>query len=373
MNPNQTQSPEEMMRETEETRAGIEKNLEALENRLSPDEMLDQIGQAVAPARDGAVEFARNLGDTVRENPIPAAMVGIGLGWLLLSGRRTATSTGYPADRVDPSRPVDDPATGEASGSVRERARETKEWARERSAEVQEKAGESADSAYRYASDTAHRAGARIGDGASDVGNFVQRRPILTGVAVAGVGAVVAAALLARTDRGRAVMARASDTVKDGSHRATEAVRAAAHDVSEATSEAAAKAGEGLDDAVEKTRSAAAAAGEAARSRAEAARDKVRGDGRDPKPGSPKADNPHADDPHATTAAHTRSVSEQLNPDANGPDVLKPAAVKPAPVSPPPQFEDVSSSDPVAAGAGAIEKHDTVEGGQAVPPIASKH
>lgn len=368
MNPNHTQSPEEMMRETEKTRDGIEKNLEALENRLSPDEMLDQIGQAVAPARDGAVEFARNLGDTVRENPIPAAMVGIGLGWLLLSGRRTATSTGYPADRVDPSRPVDDPATGEASGAVRRRARETKEWARERSAEVRDKAGESTDSAYRYASDTAHRAGARIGDGASDVGNFVQRRPILTGVAVAGVGAVVAAALLARTDRGRAVMARASDTVKDGSHRATEAVRGAAHDVSEAASEAAAKAGEGLDDAVEKTRSAAAAAGEAARSRAEAARDKVRGDGRDAKPGSP-----NADDPHATTAGHTRSVSEQLNPDANGPDVLKPAPVKPVPVSPPPQFEDVSSSDPVAAGAGEIDHHDTVEGGQAVPPIASKH
>ncbi len=63
----QTQSSDDIMRETENTRAGIEKDLDALEDRLAPGEVLDQIGRAVEPARDGAARFARNLGDTVRE------------------------------------------------------------------------------------------------------------------------------------------------------------------------------------------------------------------------------------------------------------------------------------------------------------------
>lgn len=357
MNPNHTQSPDEIMRETENTRAGIQENLEALERRLSPDEMLEQMEHTVGPVRDGAVQFARNLGDTVRENPIPAAMVGIGLGWLLLSGRRgdSAKDSGHadgPVDRIDPSRPANDPIPGSTTERAASRAREARDWARERGERARDSASEAADTTYRRVSDKSHRAGAQISDRAAEVGNFVQRRPIATGLAVAGVGAVIAAALLARTDRGKAVVARASEAVKEGSHRMSDAVRSTAEDVSTAAAEAASKAGDRLDEAVEKTKSGADKA-------REAARDKLRGsEQKDAKPAS-------ADAAHPTSGSDTRSVAEQVNAvRAPGePDALKPVAVKPAPVSPPPFGDDVPQ-----VGAGEIKHHDTGSGNTDVRP-----
>lgn len=352
MSANHTQSPDEMMRETERTRDGIERNLEELERRLSPDEMLDQVGQAVAPARDGAVQFARNLGDVVRENPIPAAMVGIGLGWLLISSRRGESGASgaayYPAERHDPARPSGDAGAyqDDDDSGLGKRARDAREWARERSARARDTAGEAADTAYRRASDTAYRAGTQVQNRAATVGNVVQTRPILTGLVVAGIGAVIAAAAFARTDRGKRTISRAS-----------EAVRSTAEDASAAAAEAAARAGERLNDAVEKTKAGAAAAGEAARERAEEVRDKVKGAGSEAESGAEGA----ASNP-ATAASDTRSVGEQLDSGPGSPDALKPAAVKPVPVSPPP-FGD--ERPPV--GVGEMEHHDASGVGPSSP------
>jgi gas vesicle protein len=319
--------------------------------------MLDQVEHAVGPVRDGAVQFARNLGGTVRENPIPAAMVGIGLGWLLLSGRRgeSAWDSGHASaqvDRIDPSRPANDPIAGSTTDKSASRAREARDAARERGERVRNSVSEAADTTYRRVSDKSHRAGAQISDRAAEVGNFVQRRPIATGLAVAGIGAVIAAALLARTDRGKAVVARASEAMKDGSNRMSEAVRSTAEDVSEAAAEAASKAGDRLDEAVEKIKGGADKA-------REAARDKLRGtEEKDAKPAFTGAG---AAQP--TSERDTRSMADQVNADrAPGePDALKPVAVKPVPVSPPPFGDDVPQ-------VGAGEIHDTGSGSSDVRP-----
>ena len=366
MDANHTQSADEIMRETEKTRAKIKENLDSLERRVSPDEVLDQVGKAIEPARDGTVRFAHNLGAAVRENPIPAAMVGIGLGWLLISGRRSegtraSTDYGEPTDRVDPSRPADGSISENASDAVRERVRETKDWARKRSEAVREKVSDTADTAYRRASNTAYRASAQISDGSASVGNFVQKRPVLTGVAVAGVGAVIAAALFARTDRGKVVMSRASEAVGDGSHRMSKTVRSTAADVSEAAAETVSKAGERLDDTLEKTRRGADNVREAAQSRTEDALEKVREIAQ-----KTKSDSTDADDFQTTSGRTTRSVAEQTNPGTAPDEVddLKPVAVKPVPVSPPPAPGDRVSP----AGVGTTERHATEERDGSVSP-----
>ncbi len=331
----QTQSSDDIMRETENTRAGIEKNLDALEDRLAPGEVLDQIGRAVEPARDGAARFARNLGDTVREHPVPAAMVGIGLGWLLLSQSRSGTAADRPAGRVDPSRPADrfteDPvADGEHPGPG-VRARQAREWARERAEGVRDSVGERAEDTYRRVSDTAHRAGARAGDTAAAAGNFVQRRPILTGVAVAGLGAVIAAALFARTDRGERLVSRAADAGRDAAHRMGETVRSAAETVSEAAAGAVSEAGERVDDVKEKARSAT-------------------GRGRD--------------------AARSRTGDRDWDTDP-----LKPAAVRPQPVSPP-NFDFTGGDGDGGGDGGGVRpgsRPGTTQGSNPVPPNAGKH
>ena len=67
------------------SRAEVEDTLEAIQDRLSPGQMFDQ---AVAYLRgSGGKEFMRNFGATVRDNPVPVALLGTGLAWLSCPGR----------------------------------------------------------------------------------------------------------------------------------------------------------------------------------------------------------------------------------------------------------------------------------------------
>lgn len=100
--------------EIEDTRAQLGDTIDQIGERLSPSHIKQQIGQSVHDATVGRVEdAARAVGnrvsgasktfvDVLRENPIPVAMVGMGLGWLYWSARnRSSGSTSEPiTDRV---------------------------------------------------------------------------------------------------------------------------------------------------------------------------------------------------------------------------------------------------------------------------------
>ena len=47
-------------------------------------------------------DFVRDLGVAIRENPIPSALIGMGLAWLLTGGRSSANAgLGWARDRVN--------------------------------------------------------------------------------------------------------------------------------------------------------------------------------------------------------------------------------------------------------------------------------
>ena len=49
------------------------------------------VDQVIDYTRDSpAAEFFRNMGREVRENPLPLALIGIGIAWLLLASNRTS-------------------------------------------------------------------------------------------------------------------------------------------------------------------------------------------------------------------------------------------------------------------------------------------
>lgn len=79
-------SAAELEREVEAKRAEVEENLDALQDRLSPGQMMDQLFD-YAKNGNGA-EFTRNLGRSVRDNPIPVALIGAGMAWLMAGGQR---------------------------------------------------------------------------------------------------------------------------------------------------------------------------------------------------------------------------------------------------------------------------------------------
>jgi hypothetical protein len=81
-----SRSAAEIEREVQQSRAEIEHTLDAIQARLSPGELVDQ---ALGYLRGGrGVDFVRNLGDSVAQNPIPVALMGVGLAWMMFGGQR---------------------------------------------------------------------------------------------------------------------------------------------------------------------------------------------------------------------------------------------------------------------------------------------
>ncbi len=78
---------EQLERETEQTRAQIADTLDELRACMTPGRVLDQLADRVSGG--AAVAFARNLKDQAVNNPLPIALVGAGLAWLMLSRRQS--------------------------------------------------------------------------------------------------------------------------------------------------------------------------------------------------------------------------------------------------------------------------------------------
>lgn len=63
-------------------RARVEETVESLRHRLSPGQLLDEV---IRHGRAPASDLMASLGKTVSANPVPTALIGIGLLWLMLS------------------------------------------------------------------------------------------------------------------------------------------------------------------------------------------------------------------------------------------------------------------------------------------------
>jgi len=75
----------DLEREVQEQRTRVEQRIGEIKDRLSPGQLLDE---ALSYTKHGGAHFAANLGEQVAANPIPAALVGVGLAWLMSSNMR---------------------------------------------------------------------------------------------------------------------------------------------------------------------------------------------------------------------------------------------------------------------------------------------
>lgn len=112
------QRPKEIRDEIEQTRAEMSRTVDAIQERLSPAHITEQVKESVREASIGRAEemitmasdTARGAGSTfmeaIRRNPIAAAMAGIGLAWLYYN-RAAPSRVGYNRwERNYDSRPV---------------------------------------------------------------------------------------------------------------------------------------------------------------------------------------------------------------------------------------------------------------------------
>ena len=171
-----TRDPEAIERDLQQTRSRLDSRLSELGSRLSPGQIVDE-GLDLLRTREG-IDFTRNLGVAVRERPIPVALVGVGLAWLMSGARDPAAYRGSSAGTTRARSPQDDLMTRawNAGQSVARQAGESDVDYRGRVTEARGKvlgvarsAQETAESYAERVQEALFTARERIGDAVSGV------------------------------------------------------------------------------------------------------------------------------------------------------------------------------------------------------------
>ena len=112
--------PDVIERDLRETRARVDRTIDEIQERLSPGQLLDEgLRYLRSGPSDYLATFGSNLGTSVRDNPLPVAMIGLGVAWLALGQSPNANGTHY---RGQHDRSWTDHASGQ-SESIADRAR----------------------------------------------------------------------------------------------------------------------------------------------------------------------------------------------------------------------------------------------------------
>ena len=97
---------ERIVTEIEETRSGMSHTIDEIGHRLQPQTIASEVSDKIREATVGKVErmvddagytaqqTGTTLMETVKQNPVPAALAGIGIGWLVLRMREQGSRTG---------------------------------------------------------------------------------------------------------------------------------------------------------------------------------------------------------------------------------------------------------------------------------------
>ena len=84
-----TDDTDQIERDLAKTRARMDSRLDELQDRLSPNQLVNDALSHVTGG-DGA-DFTQKLIAKAKGNPIPAALAGVGIAWLMASGQKSGT------------------------------------------------------------------------------------------------------------------------------------------------------------------------------------------------------------------------------------------------------------------------------------------
>lgn len=207
--PESDESVEEIRADIEETRVEMGDTLGELGDRLEPSHLVEQAKENVRDATIGRVEeTARGMSDmvvdTIKRNPIPAAMAGIGLAWLW-ANRSQDHANGRRYDQhgyVGESRYGTGRSPGDKLGEVTDRSREEIGNA---ASQIGEGAQQIATDALGHGRHTAQQVGTQFD-------RLMQNNPLALGVVAMGTGAVVGA-LIPETQPEREMLGETSQQV----------------------------------------------------------------------------------------------------------------------------------------------------------------
>ena len=218
-------SPEEIEREIERTRERMSNNIDALGDKLSPENLKQQAKDAISGK---AQDVVSNVGDQARvtgsrvldfitENPLPVAAVSLGAIWLFtmrkgsrseVSGDRMARFAYTGPERRQPDgRPGLGRRMVDRAASVRHTVEDTASHAGERVGELKDRVGE-------RAGELGQAARARARSATSGLEHMMDENPLLLAAGAAVVGLALGM-LLPETDPERRLMGETRDELGD--------------------------------------------------------------------------------------------------------------------------------------------------------------
>lgn len=216
-----------------QSRHRLNDTLSALGTKLSPGQMVDEV---LGLAQGQAGQFAGNLGRQVRDNPLPAVLIGAGIALLLVNkSNHHGGSNVHPDDWHNERRyrsleearwrtarhPNEADAdyedrlhsayagaldlkqkAGEAAHEFKARVAQAVDGARDAAQSVRERLSSAASNAKSYIADKAHQASDRVGDVKHGAQNFYDDSPLSAGAIALAIGALLGGSMpLSDTER----------------------------------------------------------------------------------------------------------------------------------------------------------------------------
>jgi ElaB/YqjD/DUF883 family membrane-anchored ribosome-binding protein len=190
---------EDIQNEIERTRGEMADTLQAIERKLSPRQLMDQ---AVDTMRDIASDYSR-VGQAVRENPIPLALIGLGVGWLAITNIRGGSASADIGSASETGGAWGASTMGDygagagapTSGYGAEGAEGLKQRAADMASQAKARLSESASSARARVSQWGSSARRQAGEAADATVETYQEHPLTMGVVAMLLGAAIGAML----------------------------------------------------------------------------------------------------------------------------------------------------------------------------------
>jgi hypothetical protein len=230
----------ELERDAEVARAKVADTAESIRNRMTPGQLIDEFS-GLFSGGDGSVALG-NLKSQVRDNPLPVALIGAGLAWLMLGNGPAAATPTRSNSRTSASGSFAD-ANDDGSGSFGDRVSgvaEGLESAAIRSVDaVGDMVADAARSAGSPAADSSESVRSQLAEGkkwvegaagsaTSGAGDFTakarqsatdlfQSEPLILAVLGMAVGTAIGA-MLPRTEIEDQSLGAYSDKVRDTAH-----------------------------------------------------------------------------------------------------------------------------------------------------------
>lgn len=266
-------STDDIRHEIEQTRQRMGYTIDALETRLDPNRLKQEAKQTLRDQTVGRVEqFADNAGETVKgastdvfetikSNPLPAAIAALGLGWLFIESRNRSTSqyTNYRGTpRAGYPYPYYPSGSRQFQGQMGDQGRmgqmmdRGQEQAQQMAGAVQDKAQQVAGQVQDQAQQVAGQVQDQVGqwadaaqEGAYQVRSrfeqLMDENPLLVGAAALAIGAAIGMSLPS-TSKENELFGDTSDKVKDQA-------QAKASDTMQKAQQVAQRAGDAAKDA----------------------------------------------------------------------------------------------------------------------------